>query len=614
MHLPSPAFNNTIISNAYKGTNQVSKILLGLNHVWPLAPVFSFDTYQAGGELNFTVAADVPYVACMINDSDVFIYKTAGINTNAIQAINLNATAYNNLYQSDSTSSVIDISLPLYQRKQVRISGTGTRVTRYNADYNTGNIRVEVFNPYGSNIDYTVSLTGKGSITKTCVVGIKTTFSFTSVSKGTRTVTLQNLSDGTSTSTAVDINVNSAPIPTQNLTVGLNKVSPGTSDTLTDVKVYSLTESEALLSIHGSAPVIAVRQKYIGVTSGYRGDQYHYELIFDLISSGSGLPANSQIQMRWVNLVSVFNGTVYEWVPLPLHVLTLVTGSVGNVVALGPGTYWRYDQVVYDNLPAGTVINTPSRPEMLGNVQSWAVKSPINVIMSITRKTRTHITVPDSQLTTGDFRDNWIHGGAAGILFIGTNSPISLVNYLDYELVNLNSGAWVKNLLFDNQDLVGNLQSVDLKDINVNSITSTTQRELQIIRSSYINTSTNKALNSSVKIVNTPEFKSTHGSEVTYQYYNGTWPYGFNPLIYRQFYPNTIGAAYGPSDLEGLWYHYKTWGAEQGFTHSTDFLAQDYLDLNPDLQAAFGSDPSPRTSAMLHWFSYGIAEGRQGRK
>ena len=73
--MSSPAFTNTSISNAYRGADQVSKILLGYNHVWPLSPVFSFDTYQAGGEVDFTVVSDTQYVACTINDSDTFLYK-----------------------------------------------------------------------------------------------------------------------------------------------------------------------------------------------------------------------------------------------------------------------------------------------------------------------------------------------------------------------------------------------------------------------------------------------------------------------------------------------------------------------------------------------------------
>jgi hypothetical protein len=80
------------------------------------------------------------------------------------------------------------------------------------------------------------------------------------------------------------------------------------------------------------------------------------------------------------------------------------------------------------------------------------------------------------------------------------------------------AGMAIENLIFNNEDLVGNIHAVDLKDINVNSVTSMTQRKLQAIRSNSINTSTNKAINSNVKIINTPNFKSTHGSEVTYRY------------------------------------------------------------------------------------------------
>jgi hypothetical protein len=513
--MPSPAFNNTIISNAYRGSDQVSKLMLGHNHVWPLSPEFSFDTYQSGGELNFRVVSDTQYVACMINDSDVFIYKTNGTSTDNIRAINLNAQAYNKLYQLSQTSNVIDISLPLYQRKIVKISGRGTRVTRYNADYNSGNILVEIYNPFGSDIDYNVSLTGKGSITKTCVVGTKTAFNFTAVSRGTRTVTLRNLTDGAVDSTTVYINTNYTPVTIQNLTIGINKGAESTnSNTLTDIKVYSLTESEALLNIHGTAPVISVQQIYDGSETGYRNTLFFYRIIFKLVSGGTGLPVNSQIQMRWADDVRA--GPPWGPRPVTIHVLTLVTDGIGRVVTLEPGTSHLSDPVVLQQLAAGGYYESRVNSEYLGT-STWKVNNSTTVTMSTNRSRFRWAGSPFID-TAYDFRNNWIRGGAVGIEFIGTDSPISLVNHKDYDLVNLNTGAWVENLLFDNQDLVGNLQSVDLKDINVNSITSTTQNELQIIRSININTSTNKASNSNVKVINTNEFKSTHGSETTYRY------------------------------------------------------------------------------------------------
>jgi len=90
------------------------------------------------------------------------------------------------------------------------------------------------------------------------------------------------------------------------------------------------------------------------------------------------------------------------------------------------------------------------------------------------------------------------------------------------------AGMAIENLIFNNEDLEGNIHAVDLKDVNVNSIASVTQRKLQTIRSNSINTSTNKAINSNVKIVNTPNFKSTHGSEVTYRY-PGEYILGLRP-------------------------------------------------------------------------------------
>ena len=343
--MSSPAFTNASISNAYRGADQVSKILLGYNHVWPLSPVFSFDTYQAGGEVDFTVVSDTQYVACTINDSDTFLYKAVDMTWGAdssIQAINLNAQAYNKQYQLDSDTNVIDINLPLYQRKKVKITGKPTGSSAYITDTGSGLITVEIENPTSSSIVFTVSVTGETNITKTATSNSRTQFSFPNLTAGTKTVTINNLTDSVINTTSVLIGTVGygvpALVPIQILNLGdIIAGDSSISENLTTIKVYSLTEEEA---------------------SALLSDQ----------------------------------------------------------------------------------------------------------------------------------------------------------------VLDLTEGVFINNLLFNNADLIGNLRSVDLKDINVNSISAIAQSKLQVIRSKDINTSANKTFNSNVRIINTPIFKSTHGPETTYNY------------------------------------------------------------------------------------------------
>jgi hypothetical protein len=426
----SPAFTNTSISNAYRGADQVSKILLGRNHVWPLQSVFSFDTYQAGGELNFRVVSDTQYAACIINDATIFLYQSnvARGGDNSIRAINLDAQAYNNLYQIDSTVSMTDITLPLYQRKQVKITGRGTQLARYGADYNNGSILVEINNEYGDAINYTISVTGKVSITKTCPAGERTLFSFTSISRGAKTVTVNNLTDNLVDTISVTINTSYTPIPTQIINIGDQAVPGAISEDLTTVKVYCLTEEEA-------------------VANGL--------VILDPVN---GLPLEPA-PYGWTN--SRLTGGDYSPPRLgPFYGMPAWTGVYSNIY-WDPTHQWTVTKAVGDYRSSGVrYVNQTGR---------------------------------------------WLYGDAKG-------------SYNFQSSFDSMAGMAIENLIFNNEDLVGNIHAVDLKDINVNSVTSMTQRKLQAIRSNSINTSTNKAINSNVKIINTPNFKSTHGSEVTYRY------------------------------------------------------------------------------------------------
>jgi hypothetical protein len=566
--MPSPAFTNTSISNAYRGADRVSKILLGHNHVWPLAPIFSFDTYQTGGELNFDVASDTGIIATVINGNESMLHPSLQ-SINLIQAKS-DTNSYNDTYTTPPGTQLTNINLPLYSRREVNITGRGTQVTRYNADYNNGSVNVTISNDFSEAVTFSVNLNGN---TKTVNIAGKSAgiISFTALSRGSKLITITNVTDNTSEQISVTINTNYTPLTPIYYRFGAQDNPKSTSSKLTRVDVYALTEAEALASNSSftakSRPVKLVAKNWIWDLQRVNSRLFRLTIghTIEIVDRGIGYAKNSSMQTKAV----VDTGDLWSGSKPFVGDIDFKTNNKGEVIE------YRVYSLRQSNA-----------------TYLWSDWSLSTIPITLT------VIIP---------------GGAAR----GDYPPYDTVfNITGVPIPPAVTSVPAENLIFNNIDSQGSLVSVNMDGIAVNSITAQSQKDLQIIQTSSTNTypdiksSAPSMLNSSAS----PELKALHGADITYQYYTGSWPNQFDPLLYRQSYPNTIGAAYSSSDLEGLWYHYKTWGAEQGFTHSADFLAQDYLDLNPDLQVAFGSDPSPRTSAMLHWFEYGIAEGRQGRK
>jgi len=620
INMPIAAYTNFDISNVYKGNNNVSKIMKGANHVWPTSPMFSFDTPQVGGELNFKVSSDTPYVACTVNDSDVYIYSTSSAVKNTIRA--------NDLYRVSETNRVIDISLPLFRRSQATITGTGTSIARYGADLRKGTINVRISNPFDTAVSFSISVSGKGTQTKSCPAGSRIDFQFSSLSGGTYTVTLNNLTANDVQYTTVFVNDTSASIQVQSLTLKLLTSGQSTSSFDNTIRVYCLTEQEALdnyTNAYGPKAIISVDLRTVGSYNptslwGYKVAQ----VFFKILHGGIGYPANSTIQVSIPNVQTWFQGFksgFYQQYTQPFF--NMVTNSNGTVTGIVAPTY-RFGESIW-----GSDWNNNSNSMYFSNTGEFKPDLDARQFSGNDLST----TLPHDYFYTTFILNGWSDWGRSATY--GKSILSVFRTAIDRNAINItgngnqgidlivgntgqhafgNQGTWFKNLLFNNTDSEGNIQAVELNSINISNIKSQSQRELKLIQSNYINTTTNKNGNSKVQITNTPNFEAMHGSGVTYDYINGSWPAGFNPLAYMQFYTDLMNA-YGPSDFEGAWYHYKTWGVQNGRTHSTDFLAQDYLDLHADLRAAFGSTGgAARLSAMLHWFEHGIAEGRRGRK
>tara|TARA_R110002167_G_scaffold338024_1_gene545584 strand:- start:2419 stop:4428 length:2010 start_codon:yes stop_codon:yes gene_type:complete len=662
----------TYVQNAMVGTNAVNKMMIGANQIWPRSKVVEFKTFQQGGELTFTVGSSTKYVAVTIDDKNVFIYSTSNGYKQYISAKDASTVIVAKYIMSDTFTN-IPVAVPLYISKDITITGRGTSIARYGADKLRGVLDIAIQQDLNGTETFSVHVTGKSTITREIPPTARRSFSFTALPKGDKIVTVTNISTGDVYTRTAHINSSSSIIPVQSIIIGTQAADEVTTGSIEkSIKVYSLTESEAqanLLATYGSDAIIGIDGRRMLNSSGYQ----YWATFFKIIHGGYGYPPNTRI-----GVVCYPGGTLYEagkgnyeatfW----LRHCDLITNSEGTIIAIErqsdennwlPSSLTVLNRLIdgsygLDQLGGSFGSNKPNNLSTAGNVfgaiqrnnnenitsGSWRYywdrgRAPGNKIPASKHNSITYwsnilphdffYVAADSDpnnygYSTGGDAATWdlwraqimaplnsSAGGAGGLFTPGANNKHINFRWTGAGAVSeFVGGKWVNNLLIDNADADGHIESLELGDTSLTDIKVQNQSQFQILQSDNINSS-----GSNVQINTTPNFKSKHESGVTFEYKNGTWPVGFNPILYRQSYPNTIGAAYSWSDFEGLWYHYKTWGAAQGFTHSDDFLAQDYLDLHADLRAAFGSTGGPaRTSAMLHWFSNGIAEGRQGRK
>ena len=562
--MPVAAYTNFDISNVYKGNNNVSRIMKGNNHVWPTAPVFSFDTYQSGGDLNFTVTSDTGIIATVVNGNESMLHPVT-------RSINLIRTAtasrsYNESYTTPPDTQLTDINLPLYRRREVTVTGRGTQRGRYGHDYNTGSVNVWVSNDYLDAVTFSVNINGS-SKTKTIAGQSAINISFTGLSKGNKSLTITNVTDNTSEQISVNINTNYTPLTPIYYRFGAQDNLPTVSEKLTRVDVYALTEAEALASNSSFTPrsrAAVIQGSNFKATVPFFDcfTVYTFSATYTLIDRGSGYPKNTTITAD-TGLPGWFSGVKTEF-------QTDHNGSVYRFRIFQPGGGWNVS----------------------GSWTPWYTSS-------------------------GRYYNRVVIIGFYSFkIYPNFPSAAETVNLYNLPPPPPARSVPAENLLFNNTDSQGGLVSVNTNGIAVNSITVQSQKDLQIIQTSSTDTYPDIKISKPdiLKVSASPKLQAMHGAGVTYDYINGSWPVGFNPLLYMQFYSDLM-SAYGPSNFEGAWYHYKTWGVQNGRTHSTDFLAQDYLDLHADLRAAFGSTGgAARLSAMLHWFSDGIAEGRQGRK
>lgn len=478
------SLTNLLISNAIKGTNAVSKIRLGNNLVWPKVPVFTFDTYQTGGTVDFEVTSDTGIIATVTNDNECRLHPVSQSNINTVRA---QGSGYSRTYNVPSGTDVTNVSLPLFQRREVNITGRGTRSSRYNSDWLIGSLKVTITNDFSSSVTFSVQV---GGITKTATIAGRTftRIDFTGLSGGNKNVVITNITEGDTETVTVNINYGHHEITPIYYRFGAQSNEQSTSTKLTKVDVYALTEAEA----NASSSLFIAESRSAEITIGdlscylFAGGCwffFEYSGWLYLEDRGIGYPPNATIDAN-----PTTGHPEYFLREFYLQFRTDHNGSVRE---------WRA------SLPKWSVY-----PD--DNYRDWTDWSTGNKI----RVDKLEIVPQFSYIGRGRWptnRENDFNSITSGGIRI--------------ELYNIPppppaTSVPADSLLFDGTDSLGNISTVSMKNVAVNSIKVQSQDDLVAVQTKstglYDDLISNKP--AMLQSFANPNFNTLHGTGISYTY------------------------------------------------------------------------------------------------
>jgi hypothetical protein len=281
---------STDIVSAYKGSNAINKIYLGDTVVWPREPFFEFDCLGAGTLLNMDVTNTAGYVGVVIDDTELRIYS----KTNDTQYTTLNATgeAYNKNYPIAS-SYKINCQLPLFKKRVIKISKRNSDNQRYVADTKVGIIIVDIQNPFDTNFNISISLTGKGTQTHSVPQNQSKRITFSGLAGGTYTITITDNDTGAVSTKALSVGIGYRS-QMQYYAIDFGEYT-NTSPIPKKIQIYPLTESEAETLAFGNGCVVRMHVQKGPEAEAYRTTNKWWRVEFILYSGGSGYPPNARI-------------------------------------------------------------------------------------------------------------------------------------------------------------------------------------------------------------------------------------------------------------------------------------------------------------------------------
>lgn len=605
------AKTNIDLANAYKGSNNVSQILLGGNLVWPQSPIFEFETKRLLGDINFHVVSNRPYLGATVNRTDTYIYThlrtisairayddvdtkqsetytTSGANYktyNMPEHKLTSETKYHHWINSDHSGVKIELS----PKRSAVVRGRSSSKDYYLGDLSNGEIRVEIFNQSGNASNFEVRITPGVTVanlrhqSSTYNTAANTTqtkniarnrthiFKFNSLigasgSGRTYTVRVKDLSTGTAKSTTVKIKQDRRrKINTQNIDLGGGGINPreGLADddeSGTIISLYALTEEEAFTSLFGGNGVIEMA--YIDMGNEFVGRWTYYggsktasgnAILAKVRKKLTGqLPTNKTIKVYLrVNKLDSDNDPIANTYTMQIPVFNVITDSYGNVDRI---EYPSVSDRTNDKNPsqiqtthtgtalgrsetndhaAGNWLFYPGGNDTLnrlyityGDEPEWSncrlLESRIGDSAFAERYSKDDgrrgipeaIKAPESGTALPITQDYdigiWLDdiAAAGGPLYANTTYPAAMLDgstgkpYVPYDGSNLtivgvgdellfgdDTPEWTTNLLVDNENIEGNIVSVELGSEPIRSITVGNQRNLSLIQSDYINTS-----------------------------------------------------------------------------------------------------------------------------
>ena len=332
-----PVMKSTDIVSAYKGNNPISKILLGDTLVWPREPLLEFDCVGTGQLLDMTVTNTTGYVGVVVDDTQLQIFsKTSETQYTVLQA---QGSGYNKNYPIASSYKV-NCKLALFKKRVIKIQKQNSDNQRYVADTSVGSIKAVLENPFATNFNVSISLTGKGTQTHSIVQNQSKSISFTGLSSGTYTITITDNDTGAVATKALSVGIGNR-WSVSKYAIDFGEYT-STSTIPSKIQVYPLTKSEALALAFGNGCIIRAHAREGKTINGYRTTQFYNRIEFVLYTGGSGYPPNERIP------VSNSNFGMQEWDPnksnsdvaadaagdLPYPMLDLITDETGTVVDL----------------------------------------------------------------------------------------------------------------------------------------------------------------------------------------------------------------------------------------------------------------------------------------
>lgn len=508
---------NTQITNVKYVNEQVSKMLIGGETVWPIKPQFSFYTYQQGGSLDFKVWSDTGIVAVVLDGAEGTVNPPTDSNISGVRASG-SSPAFNRSYIFSGNKKRTNISIPLFKKMSAVLSYSPTRVSRYGVDYKYGSISINIINDLTDTANFTVTI-GSSSRTRSIPANNSANFGASRLAAGTYNIIIRDNEAGTTETRSVQIVTvqytwaAAGNTVTETFDYGTAS-SPATTGTrLRKVDVYILSEAEAInlapnyITQSQRAQWGFLMRVVAWVPFANVGGRYVPLMEYGpcIIEEGTGYTPNSEFIIgNRIKLISDSKGRIRT----ATSRLLLRTDQQFNIYV---PSIWNPNGLEIDVGPTGEKVAT-FHPE----VKAWTVTAVYPMFQRL-----------------GD----WINNYTETQRFYGNQSYGTILNVV--HRTNSTGSAPAPNSptilaqapitgdieSINHRDSVGKISAIEFNDLNLEKIEMYGNQELMVIQTDKTGTIDNinypyGNLPSIIKAGGNKKLTAVHGNTVTYTDFN----------------------------------------------------------------------------------------------